>query len=113
MRSRVNHSLQLAQCQEVSSAASTAVRPQSILFVKLGGLGEVVQALPAAQAIRAALPHARLGWAGERGPASIVRCQPWIDEVIEWERGRWGAHRNFFARLRRTPWQTAIDYQGS
>ncbi len=113
MRSRVNHSLQLAQCQDVPSAASTAALPQSVLIVKLGGLGDVVHALPAAQAIRAALPHAHLGWAVERGSASIVRCQPWVDEVIEWERGRWGAHRSFFARLRRTPWQTAIDFQGS
>ncbi|HXT59151.1 MAG TPA: glycosyltransferase family 9 protein [Pirellulales bacterium] len=88
------------------------MHPQNVLIVQLSSLADVVHALPAAQAIRAALPGARLGWVVESGPAGIVRRQPWIDETIEWDRHRWGGFRSFTRRLKRTAWDVAIDFQG-
>jgi lipopolysaccharide heptosyltransferase II len=111
----VNHSLQIAEIEEQAAAApdSSVARPQSVLIIRLGALGDVVHALPAAQALRAALPNARLGWVVDSSQAALVRRQPWIDEVIEWNRHYWSALRDFFGRLRGTRWQVAIDFQGS
>ncbi len=111
----MSHTLQLAQTEPhpLAAPSSGAASPQSVLIVKLGALGDVVNALPAAQAIRAAAPSARLGWVVESGQAAIVRSQPWIDEVIEWNRRRWSKSGDFLRRLRHTRWEAAIDFQGS
>jgi lipopolysaccharide heptosyltransferase I len=84
----------------------------SILIVKLSSLGDVVHTLPAAQALRAAFPNARLGWAVEQGHAALVRDQPWLDEVIEWPRQTSRTFYSFIRRLRQTRWDVAIDFQG-
>lgn len=84
----------------------------SILIVKLSSLGDVIHTLPAAQAIRAAWPEAKLGWAVERQYASLLLGQPWLDEVIEWERKDGRSFVDFVARLRRVRWDVAIDFQG-
>ncbi|HEV7224684.1 MAG TPA: glycosyltransferase family 9 protein [Pirellulales bacterium] len=89
------------------------MHPQSVLIVQLSSLAGVLHALPAARAIRAALPAARLGWVVESGQAGLVRRQPWIDETIEWDRPRWGGFREFRRRLSRTAWDIAIDFQGT
>lgn len=111
----MNHSLQIAEIEErpTASPVSSAAPPQSVLIVRLGALGDVVHALPAAQALRAALPEARLGWVVDSSQAALLRRQPWIDEVIEWNRHYWTALRSFFGRLRSTRWDAAIDFQGS
>src|SRR5512147_1186231 len=57
-----------------------------ILLVRLGAVGDVVRTLPAASAIRAAYAGAHLAWLVERPSASLLRAQPWLDEVIEFPR---------------------------
>jgi lipopolysaccharide heptosyltransferase I len=84
----------------------------SVLIVKLSSMGDVIHTLPAAQAIRARLPNARLGWAVERRHADIVRGQPWLDEVIEWDRSGPRTFFDFVRRLRQGRWDVAIDFQG-
>lgn len=84
----------------------------SILIVKLSSLGDVVHTLPAAQALRAAFPQARLGWAVERAHATVLRGQPWLDERIEWDRRSLGTFADFIRRVRRGRWELAIDFQG-
>jgi lipopolysaccharide heptosyltransferase I len=84
----------------------------NVLIVKLSSLGDVIHTLPAAQAIRAAWPHCRLGWVVETDQASLLHRQPFLDEVVEWDRRRWGSWPGFLRRLRRTRWDVAIDFQG-
>lgn len=106
--------LQIAAIEESAVAGPPpGAAPQNVLIVKLGALGDVVHALPAAQAIRAALPAARLGWVVDSGQAALVRRQPWIDDVIEWKHRPWRSVRGFISRLRGAPWDAAIDFQGS
>ena len=83
-----------------------------ILIVKLSSMGDVIHTLPAAIAIRRAYPDAMLGWAVERRHAEIVRHQPFLDEVIEWDRRTMRTFRQFITRLRRGRWEVAIDFQG-
>lgn len=84
-----------------------------ILIVQLASLGEILHTLPAVRALRAALPQARLVWAGDETYADLLDAQPWLDEVIGWQRRRWFGFRDFARRVRRADCQVAIDFQGS
>jgi lipopolysaccharide heptosyltransferase I len=54
-----------------------------ILIVKLGSIGDIVHALPALAAIRAAMPAAEISWVVEERSAEILRGDPLIDNLIE------------------------------
>jgi len=93
-----------------------------ILFVKLGSVGDIVHALPALAALRRALPRAEISWAVERRAAEILRDNPLINTLIEIDtKGlrRWPvsgetllAPRQQLRRLRASPFDLAIDFQG-
>ncbi len=85
---------------------------QSILIVKLSSMGDVVHTLPAAQALRRRFPEARLAWAVERAHAGVLRGQPFLDELIEWDRGTWRGLFDFLRRVRSRRWDIAVDFQG-
>jgi ADP-heptose:LPS heptosyltransferase len=54
--------------------------------VRLGAVGDVVRTLPAASALRRAWPGAHLAWCVEPPGASLLRAQPWLDEVLVFPR---------------------------
>ncbi|HEV2859530.1 MAG TPA: glycosyltransferase family 9 protein [Pyrinomonadaceae bacterium] len=93
-----------------------------ILFVKLGSIGDIVHALPALAAVRRALPRAEISWAVERRAAEILRDNRFINTLIEVDtKGlrRWPvsgetllAPRQQLRRLRASPFDLAIDFQG-
>ncbi len=93
-----------------------------ILFVKLGSIGDIVHALPALAAVRRALPEAELAWAVERQAAEILRDNPFLKDLIVVDtKGlrRWpvsgetlSATRRQLRRLRASPFDLAIDFQG-
>ncbi len=84
----------------------------NVLIVKLSSLGDVIHTLPAAQSIRASFPGCKLGWVVEKDHASLLHRQPFLDEVIEWDRRHWGSWAGFLRRLRGTKWDVVIDFQG-
>lgn len=108
----MDHPEQLPFVGDRPHVAPAATLAGSVLVVKLGPLGEVVHALPAAKAIRNAFPEAHLGWVVEQSSASLVRSQPWVDETIEWNRRRWGGLGKLLSRLRSGRWDASIDFQG-
>jgi lipopolysaccharide heptosyltransferase I len=93
-----------------------------ILFVKLGSIGDIVHTLPALAAVRRALPRARVSWVVERGAAEILRDNPLLESLIEVDTKvlrRWPmsgetlpAARRQLRRLRASPFDLAIDFQG-
>src|SRR4051812_35832897 len=93
-----------------------------ILFVKLSSIGDVVHALPALAAVRRALPRAEIAWVVERRSAEILRDNPLVNARIEVDtKGlrRWPvsgetlpATRRQLRRLRASPFDLAIDFQG-
>jgi heptosyltransferase I len=93
-----------------------------ILIVKLGSIGDIVHALPAAAAIRRALPRAEISWVVERRSAEILRDNPILETLIEVDTKvlrRWPmsgetlpATRRQLRRLRASPFDIAIDFQG-
>jgi lipopolysaccharide heptosyltransferase I len=84
----------------------------SILIVRLGALGDVVHAIPAAAALRDAFPQARIDWLVEAKHRAIVDLVTAIDGVVALERPTLAGWSAVIQALRRTPYDAAIDLQG-
>ncbi|MEZ2347301.1 glycosyltransferase family 9 protein [Terriglobus sp. RCC_193] len=105
----------------------------NILIVRVGAMGDVLHALPAVAALRAAMPEARIGWAIEPHWSPLLRTHPGVatrgpemplvDRVHAVPAKEWLRHPFSFATLRsirglrrELRWQRydiAIDLQGS
>jgi lipopolysaccharide heptosyltransferase I len=93
-----------------------------ILIVKLSSIGDIVHTLPAAAAIRKALPESEISWVVERRAAEILRDNPILDRLIEVDtkalrRGLVSgetlrAPRQQLRQLRASAFELAIDFQG-
>lgn len=55
-------------------------------MIRLGAVGDVVRTLPAASALRAAFAGSQICWLVEPASASLLRGQPWLDEVLVFPR---------------------------
>ncbi len=99
--------------------------PRAVALVKLSSLGDVIHALPVAEALAAAFPRARLAWLVERREAALLRDHPALDEVIDVDTRAWRSARTprqalqvlgglavLRRRLRAARFDVAIDLQG-
>ena len=107
-----------------------------ILIVRLGAMGDILHALPAVAAIRAALPSATIGWLVEErwselltaqgrkaSPSTISPRKPLVNHVHTIDTRRWRKH--FFRpsstaemlgamkRVRKMNYDIALDFQGA
>lgn len=62
--------------------------PRRILIVMLSAIGDAVQVLPVANALRRHWPGTRISWLIQPVPHLLVRGHPAIDEFILFRRGR-------------------------
>ncbi len=99
------------------------IRNPRVLLIRLSAIGDVVVTTPVSRAIREAIPDAYVAWVVEPKAREVVEGNPYLDEVIVWDRGRGGslgAQLAAYRRLRRelrgpesTPrFTVAIDFQG-
>jgi heptosyltransferase I len=121
----------------VQSTPEREVQPaaERILIVRLGAMGDVIHGLPAAAALRAALPNAMLGWLIEErwaellctlptprsGPRSPQR--PLVDRIHTvntrpWRRApfsvaTWERVAASLSDLRAARYEVAVDLQGA
>ena len=99
--------------------------PGAIALVKLSSLGDVIHALPVAEALATAFPRARLSWLVERRESALLRDHPTLDEVIDVDTRAWRSARTpaelrevvrgvlaLRRRLRTARFDVAIDLQG-
>lgn len=84
----------------------------NILIVRLGALGDVVHAIPAAAALRAAFPDARLHWLVDAKHRAILDLVTVLDAVITVEARTIGGWIDAIRRLRQTRYDIALDFQG-
>jgi heptosyltransferase I len=107
-----------------------------ILIVRLGAMGDILHALPAVTAIRAALPEATIGWLAEErwtelltthhpkpSPESVGPQKPVANlihtvDTMRWRRrmargGTLSEVRGALRRVREVNYDLAIDFQGA
>jgi heptosyltransferase-1 len=86
----------------------------SVLLVRLSAMGDVVQSLGAAQALRDARPEWRIVWVVQAPFAPLLAGHPAIDRVVAFDR-RGGLRAAWQARaeLRRERLDVALDLQGN
>jgi heptosyltransferase-1 len=93
-----------------------------VLFVRLSSFGDVVFALPAAKALKAARPGTTLAWAIEPPLAPILEGAPFVDEIVPadtrgWRRSPLAAStrqeiRSFLRKGREFSPELVVDAQG-
>ena len=106
-----------------------------ILIVRLGALGDILHALPAVAAIRAALPDATIGWLVEDNWSDLLCVdgkyssdvlspqKPLVNAIHTVNTRRWRRHilesrtiheiRGSMQRLRAAEYDVAVDFQGN
>lgn len=92
-----------------------------VLIVKLGAIGDIVHALPAAAAIKRNIPDAEISWVVEKRSADILRDSPVIDRLIEIDtrkkhirnaHGKMPGLSSQASILRRNRYDISLDMQG-
>jgi len=84
----------------------------AILVVRLGAMGDILHALPAAASLKLSFPQKKLIWVVEKIWTPLLRGNPYIDALVTFERRRsstWWATRQ---ALRAHRYAMAVDFQG-
>ena len=92
----------------------------NILVIKLSAIGDVIHALPVSRAVKETFPEARLTWAVEPPARDLLVDNPYIDEILVFEKKKFkaslrGFWENFFPfrqKLRKGRFDVALDLQG-
>jgi heptosyltransferase I len=84
----------------------------NILIVRLGALGDVVHAIPAAAALRTAQPDARIDWLVEARHRPMVDLVTCVDRVVTLDGRTVGAWTDAVRRVRQVRYDIAFDFQG-
>ena len=99
----------------------------NICIVRLGSLGDVVNTLPALDALRTAYPDAHIAWLAEAPWHDVLPAPPRLDEVIIAPKKQWlaklrafdalaslpGEVRAFVRDLRARQFDLAVDFHGN
>ena len=84
----------------------------NVLIVRLGALGDIIHAVPAAAAFRAAFPDARIDWLVDARHRAMVDLVTVVDRAIVLERPSIAGWAEAARRMRQTRYDAAIDLQG-
>ena len=85
------------------------------LILRLGSIGDIVHAMPLASALRTSFRDAEVDWLVERALSHVVAMCPDVSRAITIETRRVagpGGWLDVIARLRREPYDAALDAQG-
>lgn len=88
------------------------MNPLSILIVRLGAMGDVIHALPAASTLKRSFPSARLTWIIDPKWAPLLAGNPYVDRVLLLDRRSWRSVRETWTALRSSRFDIALDLQG-
>jgi lipopolysaccharide heptosyltransferase I len=84
----------------------------NILIVRLGALGDIVHAIPAAAALRRAFPSARIDWLVDARHREILELVEPIDRIIALQKPNLAGWISVTRALRLTRYDAALDFQG-
>jgi lipopolysaccharide heptosyltransferase I len=83
-----------------------------ILIVRLGALGDIVHTIPAAAALRAAFPGARIDWLVDAKHRELLELVPVIDRLLVLEAPTLRGWVAATGHLRSGRYDVALDFQG-
>ncbi len=83
-----------------------------ILVIRLGAMGDIIHALPAAASLKASFPKEKLSWLVAPRWMPLLKGNPAIDEIIAFERSGLAALKMTWRRLRQERFDLAFDFQG-
>jgi heptosyltransferase-1 len=81
-------------------------------MVRLGAMGDIIHALPAAASLKLSFPNERVVWVAARKWLPLFEGNPYIDSVIPFERKSVAELAATWKRLRTIRPGLAIDFQG-
>ena len=97
----------------------------NILFVRLSYIGDILHATPAARWIKEQYSDAKLHWIVTPSMVELLEGNPYVDEIIPWERDEYEAHSKKLhiptmwrmwwelkAKLEPYKFDVAVDVQG-
>src|SRR5579884_2363622 len=83
-----------------------------VLVVRLSAMGDVINTLPAAASLKQGIADALVTWIIEPRWAPLLEGNPYIDEVIPFDRRTIQGLRSAWQRLREERFDIAVDFQG-
>jgi heptosyltransferase I len=83
-----------------------------ILIVRLGSLGDIVHAIPAAAAIRRAFPEAAIDWLVDVRHRDLLDLVPLVDRKIAVNTSSLGSLSSVVGEMRRAGYEATLDLQG-
>jgi lipopolysaccharide heptosyltransferase I len=83
-----------------------------VLIVRLGSLGDIIHAIPAAAAIRRAFPQATIDWLVDVRHRELLDLVPVVDHRIPVSTKNLGSVTSALSALRRARYDVVLDLQG-
>ncbi|MDQ3211869.1 MAG: hypothetical protein M3Q85_04285, partial [Acidobacteriota bacterium] len=84
----------------------------NVLIVRLGALGDIIHAVPAAAALREASPDARIDWLVDGRHRAVVDLVTCVDRSIALEGRTIAGWAAAVRTLRQVRYDWAVDFQG-
>lgn len=84
----------------------------SILVIRLSAMGDIIHTLPAVTTLKKSFPEKRLAWLVAPRWAPLLEGNPYIDEIIPFDRRNVPHALETLRRLRAIQAELAFDFQG-
>ena len=85
---------------------------RGLLVVRLGAMGDLLHALPAAASLKHSFPHRPLTWVVDAAWRPLLEGNAFIDRIVTFDRRRPAAWFRTLRELREQSYATAVDFQG-
>lgn len=87
---------------------------ERLLFIRHSALGDVIRAIPVVATIKKAFPDINITWLLERPFDELIQGQPYVDDVLVWDRklglkGFW----KLIQLIRRSNFTHLVSFQGT
>jgi heptosyltransferase-1 len=92
--------------------SEAARKSDAMLVVRLGAMGDILHALPAAASLKLSFPNRKLVWVVEQVWTPLLQGNPHIDRLISFERRRSATWLPARRELRSCRYSLAVDFQG-
>ncbi|HEY7210268.1 MAG TPA: glycosyltransferase family 9 protein [Bryobacteraceae bacterium] len=83
-----------------------------LLVIRLGAMGDVLHTLPAVASLKKSFPEKKIAWLISRKWAPLVAGNPYIDDLISFDRSESASLRRVRGELKALRPAVALDFQG-